>query len=144
MNLNAVIELMPSFHGSHVWMVELSDYHGEVSAKYGDKGSAWRLSERELAALPAEVRLGRFPDNVPCRLGLDGITVRFSIATMLPVKKSRFGVRHTTIVPNTLRCSTGAGVGSTSIRATTIVLCSSSYTHTFATGEFLFSERHVG
>jgi hypothetical protein len=81
MNLNAVIELMPSFHGSHVWMVELSDYHGEVSAKYGDKGSAWRLSERELAALPAEVRLGRFPDNVPCRMGLDGITVRFSIAT---------------------------------------------------------------
>lgn len=81
MNLNAVIELMPSFHGGHVWSVELSDNHGEVSAKYGCEGSTWRLSERELAVLPAEVRLGCFPESVPCGMGIDGINVRFSIAT---------------------------------------------------------------
>jgi hypothetical protein len=81
MNLTAVIELMPSFHGSHVWSIALSDNHGEVRARYFDQVSLWRLSEFDFSGLPAEVRSGCFPDNIPWQIGLDGITVRFSIAS---------------------------------------------------------------
>lgn len=81
MRLITVIELYPSFHEMHSWSVELSDDHCEVAGKCLDTMSTWRLSKQELAALPAEVRSGWFPDSDYDRIGFDGITVSFSITT---------------------------------------------------------------
>jgi hypothetical protein len=81
MILIAAIKLYPSFHEMHSWSVELSDDDGEISGKCRGAAGTWRLSKRELAALPAEVRSGRFPDGHYHRIGCDGISVSFSITT---------------------------------------------------------------
>ena len=81
MKLIADIKLYPSFHEMHAWSIELSDDHGEVCGNCAGEVSTWRLSERELAAVPAEVRSGSFPDNDYHQIGCDGISVNFSITT---------------------------------------------------------------
>lgn len=81
MNLIAAIKLYPSFHDMHEWSVDLLDDRGEVVGTCPGARGTWRLSDRELAAVPGEVRSGWFPDNDYNRIGCDGISVSFSITT---------------------------------------------------------------
>lgn len=81
MNLTAAIKLYPSFHDMHAWSVELSDDCGEVAGTCAGTRGDWRLSERDLAAVPVEVRSDWFPDDDYNRIGCDGISVSFSITT---------------------------------------------------------------
>lgn len=79
MNLNATIELQPSFSMPHLWTVELSSTHGTVKGECDGVRGAWKLSSVDLEAVPREVRLCLFPDKDYHNSGLDGIDVHFSI-----------------------------------------------------------------
>ena len=81
MDLLASIELHPAFHDAHAWSVELAGARGEVTGRCAGESCAWRLSDRDLAEVPAGLRSGWFPDDDYNRFGCDGISVHFSITT---------------------------------------------------------------
>jgi hypothetical protein len=79
MNIQAEIELQPSFHEYHVWSVSVADNAGEVAGRSHWVSGAWQLSQQELACIPNAVVAGEFPDNPFQFDGMDGITVKFSL-----------------------------------------------------------------